>query len=104
MIVILAWAGCTGALSTQAGAAAGAAACNDLAAANGCHAGAKAVTALAHQLARLKRTFHFLISRRFDFRLKGGPRAGLRCNGPNPDCRKKTCARLYGPVRDKSIH
>ena len=104
MFVILAWAGRTGALSAQAGAAAGASACNHLAAADSGHAGAKAMTALAHQLARLKRTFHFLISRRFYFRLKGGPCAGLRCNGPNPDCRKKTCARLYGPVRDKSIH
>jgi hypothetical protein len=44
----------------QLGAATGATACDNLAATNGCHAGTETVTALAYQVAGLKRAFHGL--------------------------------------------
>lgn len=42
----------------QLGAATRAATCNDLAAADSCHAGTKAVAALANKITGLKRAFH----------------------------------------------
>ena len=56
----------------QLGAALGTAACNDLAAADSCHAGTEAVTTLANKITGLKRTFHGKISKIFKFPVLSG--------------------------------